>query len=160
MTIERKIDYPKIDVNLINQFPVQLDKSEITDVSSDLGVSFKFVDNEGKTVLLIEARELNFEREEDNCLIHGCFIRKFEFVEELLYSPYNETILHDFISLFIALVRNKTFCLDDKTIMQGYQYIWAEKDSNIQCVIAEILGLNIIYKDDGIVIYKSLLPNK
>ena len=61
MTIERKIDYPKIDVNLINLFPVPLDKSEITDASSDLAVSFKFVDNEGKTVLLIEACSLNIE---------------------------------------------------------------------------------------------------
>ena len=159
MTIERKIDYPKIDVNLISRFPVRLDKSEITDASSDLAVSFKFVDNEGKTVLLIEVCELNFEKEEDKNLTHGCFIRKFEFVEELLYSPYNETILYEFIRGFITFVKLKTF-LDDKTIMQGYQYIWAEKDSNIQCIIAEILDLNVIYKDEGITIYKSFLQNK
>lgn len=159
MTIERKIDYPKIDVNLISQFPVRLDKSEITDASSDLDMSFKFVDNEGKTVLLIEVCEWNFDKEEDNCLIHGCFIRKFEFVEELLYPPYNENILYDFIRRFVTLVRNKPFCVDDETIMQGYQYIWAEKDSNIQCVIAKILGLNVIY-DKGVTIYKSYLPNE
>lgn len=159
MTIERKIDYPKIDVNLINQVYVPLDESEITDASSDLETSFKFVDNEGKTVLLIEVCEWNFEKEVDNCLIHGCFIRKFEFVEELLYSPYNETILFDFIRGFITLVRLKTFCVDDETIMQGYQYIWAEKDSNIQCIIAKILGLNVIY-DEGVTIYKSYLPNE
>ena len=155
MTIERKIDYSKIDMNLINQFPVRLDKSEITDASSDFETSFKFVDNEGKTVLLIEVCEWNFEKEEDNCLIHGCFIRRFEFVEELLYSPYNETILLDFIRGFITFVRLKTFGVDD--IMQGYQYIWVEKESNIQCIIAEILGLNVIYKDKDITIYKSFI---
>ena len=41
--------------------------------------------------------------------------------------------------------------------MQGYQYIWVEKESNIQCIIAEILGLNVIYKDEDITIYKSFI---
>ena len=103
MTIERKIDYPKIDVNLINLFPVPLDKSEITDASSDLDISFKFVDNEGKTVLLIEACSSNIEGDKKIKEINGCFIRKFEFVEELLYPPYDDLVLSDFIRMFVTL---------------------------------------------------------
>ena len=152
MTIERKIDYPKIDVNLINLFPVPLDKSEITDASSDLDISFKFVDNEGKTVLLIEACSLNIECDEKIKEIHGCFIRKFEFVEELLYPPYDNLVLLDFIRKFVSLVKCKTFKVSNGYIITGYQYIWAKKDDNTQCVIAEILGLN-----EHTTTYKSLL---
>ena len=48
ITIEKIIPYPqRLDINTINQTPVSLSESDITDIRTDRNVSLKLIDAEG-----------------------------------------------------------------------------------------------------------------
>ena len=60
ITTEKIIPYPqRLDINTINQTPVPLSESDITDIRTDRNVSLKLVDADGNAILLMEAITYN-----------------------------------------------------------------------------------------------------
>ena len=153
MTKEKVIDYPQsLDLDKIIQVPIPLDKTEATDEQTDLFVSLKMVDKDDNNLLLLEALPCTLEDEFDKCIV-GCFIKRFEFVEQFLKLPYN-SILEKFLNSFIIRVKYNTHVLLPNGYTTEYQYLLAKTEVGKECLIAKRLGMNK-FKNDGYVFYKK-----
>lgn len=163
MIIEKEIEYNHVlNFDTINQEPLPLSKEDCIDEKTDRNVSIKMEDNEGTIILLLEVMLKCIDNADHQLCIRGCYIRRFEYVKELLTKRFS-SILDKFVYAFATNVKYKLEPTEDGKYLSHYHYVWTDKIENSaeeQCIIAKILGLNVLYKDDGIAIYKSLLPNK
>ena len=158
MTTENEIIYSKgLDLNRITQEPIPLQKSEVIDDKSDLHISIKMVDEDGETLLLIEAGPCCMREDEPNKNIQGCYIRRFEFVKQFFTNPYY-TLLQKFLTAFVTRVRFNMTPTNNGRYLTNYQYVWDEKADGVECIIATKLGLPPILTIQGIVVYKDILP--
>ena len=156
-TFEKEIEYSKhLSFDSINQTALQLDKSEATDESTDLSVSVKLVDNEGDVLLFLEAMPKCIDENESIKNIQGCYIRRFEYVYELL-TPQYQSVLFRFIQAFVTHVKFNLVPLNSGEFLTNYQYVWADKDAKESCIIAHVLELSAFQKIANIVIYKGEL---
>lgn len=142
-TIENVISYPyTFDLNEINQTPIPLSHEEILDKDTNRDISLKLVDNDGRTILLIEVMSLNIEKKDLEKGINGCFIRRFEYVPQLLSDEIFSDVLYKFISTFVNNVKYYLLETKDKQYLSYYQYIWVLKGKTGESLIVNILDLN------------------
>lgn len=155
MTIERALECNgKIDI--YNLQHIQFTETDCTSNTTDMDVSKKLVDNKGNVAMLVEAITMDFHSNDDLCATKGCFIKRFEFTKDIINSwPW-----FDFIVSFMTCVRYKMVLLSNqKKFLSYYNYIWSQKIEKEQCVIAELLDMKAVQKNDGIITYIGKLHN-
>ena len=157
MTIEHEITYNKVlDLNSINQDPFPLQQNEVIDESSDFGVSIKMVDGQNRTILLIEAEPRCINDDEPKRYEQGCFIRRFEYVEQFFHSPYS-SLLVKFLKAFETRCRLRMIPAAEGNYLTNYHYLWAKRLYGEKCNIASLLELKTISTSEGCVFYKGTL---
>ena len=157
MTIENELDYNKgLDINRINQEPILLNEQEIIDENTDLAISKKLVDEDGDTILLIEAGRDWIDRAELNRYVFGCFIRRFEYIKEFLDCPFFG-LLNEFIQKFENRVEVMPIPDEQSGLSARYHYLWAKRPENRHCLIASLLKLPPLPKNGDYIIYKKNL---
>ena len=140
ITTEKIIPYPqRLDINTINQTPVPLSESDITDIRTDRNVSLKLVDADGNAILLMEAITYNINTDEIAHNITGCFIKRFEYIKELLNTSYFP-IIEKCLNTFMTHVKYCMIPMGDNDFLSKYQYLWAMTNDNRECVIAMLYG--------------------
>ena len=159
MIIERAIHYEKeLNLNSIVQEPKPLEKIDVLDDNTDIYVSLKLEDNEGNILMIIEAMPLCIDADEPNFNIQGCFIRRFEYVEQLLSSPFN-SVVDKCIKTFAIRIKNRYVPLQQEGYLTQYQYVWTKKELRNECIIAAILKLPAIKKLGSSIIYSEKTQN-
>ncbi len=154
MTTERIIQYDgKID--FYNLQLMQLTESDITSETTDNQVSKKLIDKDGNIVMLIEAQTMDYYSNDDINATKGCFIKRFEFVKELV----NTRPWLNFIASFMTGVRYRMVWSNNQKFLAYYNYIWSQKIEEEQCVIAELLDMKVVHKKNDIVTYIGKLQN-
>ena len=136
-TTESIIPYlQEFDINNINQNPIPLSEEDITDLKTDTDISFKLVDSDGNTILLLEALTFSIYREEIERNIIGCFIKRFEYIIDIL--PW-KSILEKCIKFFQSKVQCRTLQVDGESYLYKYKYLWANLDRELEYEIVKII---------------------
>lgn len=160
MIIEREIEYNRVlSFDTINQEPLLLSKEDCIDEKTDRNVSIKMEDDEGTIILLLEVMLKCIDNEEQTWDIRGCYIRRFEYVNELLTGRFS-SILDKFVRAFVTNVKYSLEPTKDGKYLSHYHYVWTDKIENSaeeQCIIAIILKLPVFLKDGNYVIYKEII---
>lgn len=160
MTTENKIDYEgNLTLNTIIQECLPLNNSDILDTEADLTVSLKMTDNRGRTILLLEAKSLCINESELLRNTIGCYIVRFDYVEQLLHQPFN-TVFEKFIRSFITNIKYKLTSLPDSSFQTHYQYVWCDTNVNNKLLISEILGLKQLIRLEDYIVYKGDIPQE
>ena len=154
MTIERVLHYNR-EIDLFNLQQTRFSETDRTSETTDMNVSKMLVDREGNILVLIEVLTMDFYPTDDANNTKGCYIKRFEFVEDIL----DKQPFIDFIKDFVTSVRYRMVWTNGNMFKAYYNYIWSQKNENEQCVIAEILELEEIHKEGGVVTYKGQLGN-
>ena len=81
---------------------MQLTESDITSETTDNQVSKKLIDKDGNIVMLIEAQIMDYYSNDDINATKGCFIKRFEFVKELV-NHWRENLAIVFTSNIFVL---------------------------------------------------------
>lgn len=150
MTTEKVIQYDG-KVDLFNLRQSHFSEINRTNCSTDMEISKCLIDKDGNIVLLIEALTMDFYLKDDININKGCYIKRFEYVEDLIGTqPWI-----DFMKSFITRVRYKMVWANNKRFKAYYNYIWSQKEDNKRCIIAEILELKEVLNVNGIITYKS-----
>lgn len=123
---------------------------EVSNELTDTDVSMRLVDANGNVVLLIEAIGVDINENDDANNTRGCFIKRFEFVEDIINTEYYT----EFLNSFLSRVCYSMIPCDNGRFLGRYYYIWVQKSEEQQCVIAEALGLIEVLNADNIVVYK------
>ncbi|MGM9845256.1 MAG: hypothetical protein ACI30K_03400 [Muribaculaceae bacterium] len=146
MTTERVIEHNR-KINLYNLHQIQFAETDCTSGTTDMDVSKKLVDNEGKVVMLVEALTKDYYSNGDLNATKGCFTKRFEFAKETVNSrPW-----FDFIVSFMTSVRYRMVLANNQKYLAYYSHIWLPKYEKEQCVIAELLNMKAVHEKDGIV---------
>lgn len=154
MTIERVIHYNG-EIDLFNLQQIRFSETDRTSETTDMDVSKMLVDSDGNILVLIEVLTIDFYPTDDANNTKGCYIKRFEFAEAIL----DKQPFIDFIKDFVTSVRYRMVWTNGNRFKAYYNYIWTQKNENEQCVIAEILELEAIHKEGGVVTYKGQLDN-
>ena len=130
-----------------------LDDSDLTSKNTNKTISIKLVDDKNNIFLLIEACNIDYIEDENRPSNKGCFIKRFIFEESLIGTEK----WHEILKSFITGVRYSMIECLNKSMLCRYRYIWAQKNIDEKCFIAEALGLKL--QDDNIT-YIEQLPNQ
>lgn len=142
-----------IDITTIHK--ERLSASEITSPQTDADISMKLVDNSGNVIMLIEVSSCTINAKDEEIYRKGCFVNRFEFVENFV----NTTCWTEFLKTFITAARCQMIPVETGKYLARYQYIWAQKEIGCQCVIAEIFGLKEIKIENEFCTYMADLKN-
>ena len=127
-------------------------EADATSKETNLSASVKLIDSKGTVYMLIECETRDISSE-DNQYVKGCFIRRFEYEKRLI----NTRIWADTINSFVTSVKYSMVPIENDRFLSRYRYIWAQTN-NGYCIIAEVLGLAVEWKDGEITTYKAMLP--
>lgn len=142
-----------IDITTIHK--ARLSASEITSPQTDENVSMKLIDSSGNIIMLIEVLSCSINTIDDKTCRKGCFVKRFEFLEEFVNTPYWK----EFLTSFMTAARYQMIPVEDGKYLAYYKYIWAQKELGSQCVIAEIFGMEESLIGNGFCIYRADLKN-
>ena len=159
MIIENEIPYEgELSLDAINQEPLPLVDTDVLDERTDKRVSIKMTDKEGRTILLLEAMPDNLDDKEVERNIQGCYIRRFEYVRDMLHHPFY-IVFDKFIRSFVTRIKYDLVPLPSGEFFTNYQYVWTQKDTVTHCIIAEVLGLKPEPFGD-LFTYKGIIPQQ
>lgn len=159
MTIENIINYKgTLTLNSINQECLPLQSTDVIDAHSDLQVSLKMTDIDGRTILLLEAKSQCIDDSEINRNVVGCHIIRFEYVTQMMEQPLT-LVLENFIRAFITNATYKLVPLPDSSYKTNYQYVWCDSLEQTKLTISHLLGLEKL-SIGNYNIYKGDIPQK
>ncbi len=148
ITIEKIIPYvKKISVDKLQR--KTLDELDDIDNQTDLNISKKLVDENGNTVMLIECIPSNIFYNDVEKSDKGCFIRRFEFTENLT----DIRVWEKFFSGLLTEVKFSMILCENEGFVSCYKYIWIEVYQNEETIIQDLPVFKMIREDQGKVIY-------
>ncbi len=148
ITIE-KITPPIKEILVDKLQRTTLDETDNIDNQTDLNRSQKVVDKNGNTLMLIECIPRDIYPNDEEKSDKGCFIKRFEFAENLEDIQTWE----DFFSGFLTGVKYSLILCDNERFETYYKYMWIELPKGEDTVIQEIFPFMKVREGQDTVIY-------
>ncbi len=122
--------------------------SDVTNKDTDKSISHKLIDKNGEVLILLEATTQDYYSDGDTKGYKGCFIHRFEYVENLVDAP----TLNAFIQQFYLSVECCLVLCDESQFKCRYQYVWAITKKTDSSFLNSVLRLQTIEENDEFIV--------